>query len=210
MTGYRHVAANNCCSDLMEYARQPERTQPNAMPIITYAGAMNQHLQGETLKVLASAVSELNAEGTRVQLHIYTPWEFAPDANSIAVPNAVFYKGQVGREQLADIYRRADFPRDDGDVPGVEHLTVPPFAVDEAVRVPVRRQARDLDGTSRLAPARVRAGQRLRVFDPDGRELLARADQGAAAPDSGERTVGCSTASAGTIGRSGSGPTTST
>lgn len=109
ITGHRHVAANNCCSDLMEYARQPERTQPNRIPIITYAGAMNRHLQGETLKVLASAVSELNAEGTRVQLHIYTPWEFAPDANAIAMPHAVFYKGQVGREQLTDIYRRADF-----------------------------------------------------------------------------------------------------
>ena len=93
----------------MEYAVKPERTQPNRIPIITYAGAMNRHLQGETLKVLASAVTELNAEGTRVQLHIYTPWEFAPDANAVAVPHAVFYKGQVGREQLTDIYRRADF-----------------------------------------------------------------------------------------------------
>jgi glycosyltransferase involved in cell wall biosynthesis len=109
ITGYRHVEANNCCSDLMEYAVKPERTQPNRIPIITYAGAMNRHLQGETLKVLASAVTELNAEGTRVQLHIYTPWEFAPDANAVAVPHAVFYKGQVGREQLTDIYRRSDF-----------------------------------------------------------------------------------------------------
>src|SRR5262245_39059809 len=109
ITGHRHVPANNCCSGLMDFAVTPTRTQPNRIPIITYAGAMNRHLQGETLKVLASAVSELNAEGTRVHLHIYTPWEFAPDANSVAVPHAVFYKGQVGREQLTDIYRRADF-----------------------------------------------------------------------------------------------------
>jgi glycosyltransferase involved in cell wall biosynthesis len=108
-TGHRHIAANNCCSDLTEYAQQAERTPPNRIPIIAYAGAMNRQLQGETLKVLASAVSELNAEGTRVELHIYTPWEFAPDANAIAVPHAVFYKGQVGREQLTDIYRGADF-----------------------------------------------------------------------------------------------------
>jgi glycosyl transferase family 1 len=93
----------------MEYAVKPQRTQPNRIPIIAYAGAMNRHLQGETLKVLAGAVAELNAEGTRVQLHIYTPWEFAPDANAVAVPHAVFYKGQVGRDQLTDIYRRADF-----------------------------------------------------------------------------------------------------
>jgi glycosyltransferase involved in cell wall biosynthesis len=109
MTGYRHVPANNCCADLMAYAVKPDRTRPNRIPIITYAGAMNRHLQGETLKVLASAVTELNAEGTRVQLHIYSPWQFAPDANAIAVPHAVFYKGQVGREHLTDIYRRADF-----------------------------------------------------------------------------------------------------
>ena len=109
LTGYRHVPANNCCSDLMAHATKPERTAPNRIPIITYAGAMNRHLQGETLRVLASAVAELNAEGTRVHLHIYTPWEFAPEANSVAVPHAVFYKGQVGREQLADIYRRSDF-----------------------------------------------------------------------------------------------------
>jgi glycosyl transferase family 1 len=109
LTGHRHLPANNCCSDLMEYAVRPAREQPNRIPIITYAGAMNRHLQGETLKVLASAVTELNAEGTRVQLHIYTPWEFAPDANAVAVPHAVFYKGQVGRDQLTDIYRRADF-----------------------------------------------------------------------------------------------------
>lgn len=108
-TGYRHVPANNCCSDLMPHAVKPERTQANRIPIVTYAGAMNRHLQGETLKVLASAVSELNAEGTRVHLHIYTPWEFAPEANSVAMPRAVFYKGQVGRERLADIYRRSDF-----------------------------------------------------------------------------------------------------
>jgi glycosyltransferase involved in cell wall biosynthesis len=109
LTGHRHVPANNCCADLMPCAATPERRRPNRIPIITYAGAMNRHLQGETLKVLASAVAELNAEGTRVHLHIYTPWEFAPEANSVAVPHAVFYKGHVGREQLADIYRRADF-----------------------------------------------------------------------------------------------------
>lgn len=109
VTGYRHLPANNCCADLMEYAVKPDRPRPNRIPIITYAGAMNRHLQGETLKVLAGAVTELNAEGTRVHLHIYTPWEFAPDANAVTVPHAVFYKGQVGREQLTDIYRRSDF-----------------------------------------------------------------------------------------------------
>lgn len=109
MTGYRHVPANNCCSDLMTLGTDSEGYAANEIPVIAYAGAMNQHLQGETLKVLASAVAELNAEGTRVHLHIYTPWEFAPDANAVSVPDAVFYKGQVGRDRLAEIYRRSDF-----------------------------------------------------------------------------------------------------
>ncbi len=108
MTGHQHVAANNCCDDLMAHATDTA-VEPSPVPVITYAGAMNVNLQGETLKVLASAVAELNAEGTPVHLHIYTPWEFAPLANSIAVPGAVFYKGQVGRAALADIYRASDF-----------------------------------------------------------------------------------------------------
>jgi glycosyltransferase involved in cell wall biosynthesis len=109
LTGRRHLAANNCCADLPATPGAAPRFEPNPVPIITYAGAMNQHLQGETLKILASAVAELNAEGTRVELHIYTPWEFAPAANSIAMPNAVVYRGQVGRDELADAYRRSDF-----------------------------------------------------------------------------------------------------
>lgn len=109
ITGYRHVPANNCCSDLMQYGDRSANASGNEVPVITYAGAMNMHLQGETLKVLASAIAELNAEGTRVHLHIYTPWEFAPHANAIAVPDAVFYKGQVGRERLADVFRQSDF-----------------------------------------------------------------------------------------------------
>jgi hypothetical protein len=109
ITGYRHYAANNCCSDLMQYGDPSADASGNEVPVITYAGAMNMHLQGETLKVLASAVTELNAEGTRVHLHIYTPWEFAVHANAIAVPDAVFYKGQIGRERLADVYRRSNF-----------------------------------------------------------------------------------------------------
>lgn len=109
MTGYRHVTANNCCSDLLAYATPDQPATRNEIPVITYAGAMNQHLQGETVKILASAVTEMNAEGTPVHLHIYTPWEFAPQANSITVPNAVFYKGQVGRERLADIFLQSDF-----------------------------------------------------------------------------------------------------
>ncbi len=107
-TGFRHVAANNCCAELQGLP-SPSRPPANRVPIITYTGAMNRSLQGETLKVLASAVTELNAEGTKVHLHIYTPWEFAPDANAIAVPDAVFYKGQVGRDRLAAIFAESDF-----------------------------------------------------------------------------------------------------
>jgi glycosyltransferase involved in cell wall biosynthesis len=108
MTGYEHVPANNCCSDMMKFA-DPASDAENEIPVITYAGAMNRHLQGETLEVMAGAISELNAEGTKVRLDIYAPWEFAPYANSLQIPNAVCYKGQVSRSDLANVYLKSDF-----------------------------------------------------------------------------------------------------
>lgn len=111
MTGHRHTAANNCCSDMRAFLAAP--TPPcrqNEIPVITYAGALNMGLQGETIvKPIAGAIAELNAEGVRVHLHIYTPWEFAPIANSISMPGAIFYKGQVNRQTLAQAYWDSDF-----------------------------------------------------------------------------------------------------
>ena len=66
LTGRRHVAANNCCPDFVAPPGEARPPEPNPVPVITYAGAMNHHLQGETLRILAGAVAELNAEGTRV------------------------------------------------------------------------------------------------------------------------------------------------
>ncbi len=108
LTGCEHKPANNCCEDLLEFT--PEQIKAdNEIPVITYAGALNWHLQGETLITLAGAVAELNAEGTRVHLHVYAPWEFAHIINANEVPNAVYYKGQVSKKQLAEIYQKSDF-----------------------------------------------------------------------------------------------------
>ncbi|MCB1772773.1 MAG: hypothetical protein KDI88_04090 [Gammaproteobacteria bacterium] len=108
LTGHEHKPANNCCEDLLELDPDSTASWPE-VPVITYAGALNWHLQGETLVMLASAIAELNAEGTRVELHIYAPWEFAPIANANEIPGAVFYKGQVSKEQLVDVYRNSTF-----------------------------------------------------------------------------------------------------
>jgi len=108
MTGYPHDAANNCCADLLvsgEIAPLPERD----FKVITYAGAMNRNLQGETLIIFSRAVAELKAEGVKLQLRIYTPWEFAPIANSIRIPGAVEYMGHASRSELARAYADSDF-----------------------------------------------------------------------------------------------------
>ncbi|MDD3149606.1 MAG: hypothetical protein PHV68_02135 [Candidatus Gastranaerophilales bacterium] len=110
LTGYTHKPANNCNKDLLR--GDSSKIKPlteNQIPIITYAGSMNQMLQGETLEVIASAVSELNSEGFSLHLHIYTPWQFAPKANLISVPDAVFYKGHISKEKLSDVYLNSDF-----------------------------------------------------------------------------------------------------
>jgi glycosyltransferase involved in cell wall biosynthesis len=96
---------------MMEFLPNPPPSRPdNDIPIITYAGALNMHLQGETIvHPIASAIAELNAEDFRVHLHIYTPWQFAPIANSLAMPGAIYYMGQVNRENLAKAYWDSDF-----------------------------------------------------------------------------------------------------
>lgn len=108
LTGYEHKPANNCCTDLMKYASAAP-SPGNPVPVITYVGSLNPNLQGKTLVIVSHAVAELNAEGIKVRLDIYTPWEFAPIANQIQVPNAVCYRGQAGQRELADIYLKSDF-----------------------------------------------------------------------------------------------------
>jgi|GEM_PF-3881936 len=110
LTGYEHKPANNCNFDLLKSEFSPiQIITNNQIPVIAYAGALNSKLQGETLEVIASAVAELNSEDFKVHLYIYTPWQFAPRANLISVPDAVFYKGHISREKLADVYLNSDF-----------------------------------------------------------------------------------------------------
>ena len=88
MTGHVHEPANNCCSDLLE-GTPATFVESHDIPVITYAGAMNKHLQGQALVILSHAIAELNAEGVPVRLQIFTPWEFAPLANAIQIPGCV-------------------------------------------------------------------------------------------------------------------------
>ncbi|MDD3013545.1 MAG: hypothetical protein PHC34_07575 [Candidatus Gastranaerophilales bacterium] len=110
LTGYNHIPANNCTFDLFENDFDESTIiTNNEVPIVTYAGAINRTLQGETLIELASVFAELNAEGCKAQLHIYTPWQFSGIANSMSIPNVVIYKGQAGQSELKDIYLNSDF-----------------------------------------------------------------------------------------------------
>lgn len=115
VTGYPFFAANNACPDLM--AGKAERlfqplppAQPGGrVPVLTYAGALNLHLQGETLLWLARAVSELNFEGMPCRLDVFTPIEFAPLINAEQIPDVVVYRGHAGPDRLLDAYLASDF-----------------------------------------------------------------------------------------------------
>jgi len=105
----RHETANNACYDLLRGAPWAPRPPRAGGPVvITFAGALNWHLQGETLVLFSYAVAELAAQRS-VELHIYTPWEFAPIANQISIPGKVVYKGFCPKEELVKRYLDSDF-----------------------------------------------------------------------------------------------------
>ncbi len=103
-----HQTMNNACADLLP--GEPVWSPPPARnrTIISFAGALNWHLQGQTLKRVAEAVSELRLERD-VELRIFTPWEFAPIANLISVPGAVTYGGFLPPSELVSIYLDSDY-----------------------------------------------------------------------------------------------------
>lgn len=115
VTGRPFFAANNACPDLMrgDIGRLFQPLLParpgGRVPLLTYAGAMNLHLQGETLLWLARAVSELNFEGTPCRLEVFTPIEFAPLINAEQMPETVVYRGHAGPDTLVDAYLASDF-----------------------------------------------------------------------------------------------------
>lgn len=109
VTGTPFFAANNCCPDLIDDPTRLFQPVDNPVPVITYAGAMNLHLQGETLLWLARAVSELNFEGTPCRLEVFTPIEFAPLINAEQVPGVVVYRGHAGPAALTTAYLASDF-----------------------------------------------------------------------------------------------------
>jgi glycosyltransferase involved in cell wall biosynthesis len=104
----RHETANNACYDLLRGAPWAPRPRSNGPVVITFAGALNWHLQGETLVLFSYAVAELAAQRP-LELHIYTPWEFAPIANQISIPGKVVYKGYCPKEELVKRYLDSDF-----------------------------------------------------------------------------------------------------
>jgi glycosyltransferase involved in cell wall biosynthesis len=106
--GIPHEAVNNASPDLMlgrpTWSPPPARTGA----VLTFAGALNWQLQGETLVRVAEAVAEL-CTSCPVELRIFAPWDFAPLANLISVPGAVTYCGFRSAAQLVDAYLDSDF-----------------------------------------------------------------------------------------------------
>jgi hypothetical protein len=104
----RHETANNACYDLLRggaWVAPPER---GGRAVLTFAGALNWHLQGETLVLFSRVLAEL-ATRRPVELHIYAPREFAPIAQRIAIPGKVVYQGFCAKDELVKRYLDSDF-----------------------------------------------------------------------------------------------------
>lgn len=107
--GIAHQTVNNACYDLMgSQSFIPSQKNPEEPLVITFSGALNWQLQGETLVLFSYAVAEL-ATKRSVELHILTPWEFAPIANQISIPGKVIYKGFCSKDDLVKHYLASDF-----------------------------------------------------------------------------------------------------
>jgi len=106
--GIAHETMNNACADLVVGNRGWAPPPKRHGFVLTYAGAMNWKLQGRTLVRVAEAVSELDLSN-HVELRLFTPWEFAPLANSIQVPGKVTYRGFVSPSDLVNEYLDSDF-----------------------------------------------------------------------------------------------------
>ena len=106
--GIPHETMNNASPELLTGRPSWEPPPKRDRCVFTFAGAMNWHLQGQTLYRVAEAVSELSIQHP-VELRIFTPWEFAPLANHISVPGAVTYGGFRAGRDLVDAYLDSDF-----------------------------------------------------------------------------------------------------
>lgn len=106
--GIPHATMNNASADLM--TGRPTWQAPPARKgtLITFAGALNWHLQGQTLLRVAEAVTELRLD-REIELRVFAPWEFAPLANLMNVPGAVTYAGFRAPGELVDSYLESDF-----------------------------------------------------------------------------------------------------
>ena len=104
----RHETVNNACYDLLRGGPFVPPGRREGPAVIVFGGALNWHLQGETLVLFSYALAEL-ATRRPVELHIYTPWEFAPIANQVSIPGKVVYKGFCAKDELVKHYLEADF-----------------------------------------------------------------------------------------------------
>lgn len=103
-----HETVNNACFDLMCGAGFKPLVEKSGPLIISFSGALNWHLQGESLVLFSYAIAEL-AIRRPVELHVFTPWEFAPIANQISIPGKVIYRGFCSRQELTEHYLASDY-----------------------------------------------------------------------------------------------------
>lgn len=106
--GIPHDTMNNASADIVPEGRRPWSPPPEREGLVlTFAGALNWHLQGETLVRVAEAVAELTADKP-IELRVFTPWQFSALANAISVPGAVTYGGFRSPRELVEAYLESD------------------------------------------------------------------------------------------------------
>jgi hypothetical protein len=103
-----HETANNACYDMLRGGAWEAPRRRDGRTVMTFAGALNWHLQGETLVLFSRALAELAARRP-VELHIYTPREFAALAERISVPGKVVHEGFCTKDELVRRYLESDF-----------------------------------------------------------------------------------------------------
>ena len=103
-----HETVNNACYDLMHGTGFKPPVEKSGPLIISFSGALNWSLQGESLVLFSYAIAEL-ATRRPVELHIFTPWEFAPIANQISIPGKIIYRGFCSKQELTEHYLSSDF-----------------------------------------------------------------------------------------------------
>lgn len=93
--------------------------------IISYAGSVGNN-RWKTILKIGMALDEINANGTRGMLDVYSNIEFDYISDELSNCNSIRLKGFVGADKLRDVYANTDFllhaePFSEADIVRIKH-----------------------------------------------------------------------------------------